>query len=215
MAFNQGDDEQNGVLLRGKPLQKVDNFKYLGSQMKSSRTDFEHRRGLAWGAFTCLTKIWEAKNIPVKLKVNIFKASVLSILLYGCESWIIDGKLESDINVFANTCYRAMLGIKLVDHVTIETILDRVKMPPLINLVRKRQLGWLGHTLRLDDQEPSKIFALYEPKHGRFKQGPRPLNYRSQIVNLISSASDCVSNEHLIEMAKNKKKWNKIIAAYG
>ena len=108
-----------------------------------------------------------------------------------------------------------MLGIKLVDHVSIETILKRVQMPPLINIVRKRQLGWLGHTLRLDDQEPSKIFALYEPKHGHFKQGPRPLSYRSQIASLISNASDCVTAEHLIEIAQDKKKWNKIVAAYG
>ena len=164
IAFNQ-EDKQETVLIRGKPLKKVDNFKYLGAQMKSTRTDFDHRRGMAWGAFTCLTKIWEAKHIPIGLKINIYRASVLSVLLYGCESWIVDGKLESDINVFANSCYRTMLGIKLVDHVSIETILKRVQMPPLINIVRKRQLGWLGHTLRLDNQEPSKIFALYEPKH--------------------------------------------------
>ncbi|RNA01412.1 hypothetical protein BpHYR1_032591 [Brachionus plicatilis] len=33
--------------------------------------------------------IWTAKHVKIELKVNIFEASVLSILLYECELWII------------------------------------------------------------------------------------------------------------------------------
>ena len=36
---------------------------------------------------------------------------VLSVLLYGCESWTLAADLDMRIQVFDNTCYRRMLGI--------------------------------------------------------------------------------------------------------
>ena len=52
--------------------------------MKSTENDFERHRGLAYGAWNSMDKIWSANHKkPIKLKMNIFEASVLSILLYG------------------------------------------------------------------------------------------------------------------------------------
>ena len=45
------------VYLKGNELKRVEDFKYLGSMMKSSTIDFECRRGLAWTAFKSLTRI--------------------------------------------------------------------------------------------------------------------------------------------------------------
>ena len=140
-------------MLGAKELSIVDNFKYLGSQMASSKADFNTRRGQAYSAFEKLDKIWSAKHVPLHLKTGIFEASVVSILLYGCESWVIDEELEKQINSFATTCYRSLLGIKWCDHVSNEKVLEKVKKAPLIDTVRKRQLE---HTLRLDDREPLK-----------------------------------------------------------
>ena len=49
----------------------------------------------------------------------------------------------------------------------------------LANTVRKRQLGWLGHVLRRNDDETAKIFALYQPKerHGKHKVGRPQASY--------------------------------------
>ena len=80
--------------------------------MKPSTSDLEYRRGLAWSAFRSMERIWKARHIDLTLKVRIFEASVQSILLYGCESWLIDQKLESRINTFATSCYREILDIR-------------------------------------------------------------------------------------------------------
>ena len=154
-------------------------------------------------------------DLRFNLYYQVFIASVVSILLYGCESWVIDEELEKQINSFATTCYRSLLGIKWCDHVSNEKVLEKVKKAPLIDTVRKRQLGWLGHTLRLEDQEPAKTFALYEPKHGSFKRGPRPLSYKHQIAKLLSDSPDDLTIEAISEMARNKKKWSEIVAAHG
>jgi hypothetical protein len=120
---------------------------------------------------------------------------VFAILLYGCEAWIVTNKIETNINSFATSRYRELLKIKWHDKVKNEDILRLVDRKPLIAQVRKRQLGWLGHELRRDAAEPSRVFALYEPEHGRRKRGPKPTSYRQQISKAICGEADQLSTE--------------------
>ena len=207
------NNEEERVILNNQELKKVDDFRYLGSMMKSTESDFERRRGLAYGAWNSMEKIWSAKHIPIKLKVNIFDASVLSILLYGCETWIITPKLEQRINSFATNCYRQMLNIKRVDKVKLDNIYAQVNKRPLINTINKRQLGWLGHTLRRDKDEPTTILALYEPavQHGQAKRGPKSLTYTSQISKLITGAKSDMTSDQINAMAQDRNLWKRII----
>ena len=75
------------------------------------------------------------------------RASVVSVLCYGCESWIISKQLEHQLNCFGNKCYREMVGISLMDRVTNEELYNRVRLPPMIKIILKWQLTWLGHAL--------------------------------------------------------------------
>jgi hypothetical protein len=86
MTFKLSEDD---ITLNDKKLEEVKDFQYIGSRMISSFEDFKRRKALAWTSFWDLNKIWQAKHVPTKLKINIFIASVLSVLLYGCETWII------------------------------------------------------------------------------------------------------------------------------
>ena len=52
-----------------------------------------------------LDKIWKSNHIPTQLKINIFRTSCVSILLYGCETWILSKTLEDYINSYATNCY--------------------------------------------------------------------------------------------------------------
>jgi hypothetical protein len=183
--------------------------------MKSTQSDFDKRKGLAYGAWTKLMKVWNAKHIPLKLKLKVFEASVLSIFLYGCESWIIPEQLENKINSFATNCYRYLLGIKRTDHIPNETIYEMVEKGPLIQTIRRRQLGWVGHSLRRPgDDEPAKIFALYEPPNdlSTHKQRGRPtLTYRHQIASLIKTTPKLLTNFEMEKMTNKEKEWKKIV----
>jgi hypothetical protein len=180
MTFNIDQASSNsggsGVYLSGVELTMVDNFRYLGSMMKSTTSDFEYRRGLAWSAFGSMERIWKAEHLDLALKLRIFQASVLSVLLYGCESWIINEQLMIKINAFATSA----TGRGAPRQVPNEEILTRVGKPPLINTVRRRQLGWLGHVLRRDEREAARILELYIPGHGKPARGKPPLTYLKQ-----------------------------------
>ncbi|GAA6068867.1 uncharacterized protein LOC118408508 [Tachysurus ichikawai] len=86
--------------------------------VKSSETDINIRKALAWAAFWRMKDIFRSNNLPIRLKTNMFQAACLPILLYGCESWIITEKLKQSLNSFATNCYRVMLNIKRMDKVS-------------------------------------------------------------------------------------------------
>ena len=71
------------IKLDGQSIEWVDNFRYLGSMMLSSETDLKVRKCKAWEAFWKMKDTWKSTKISLALKLNIFKASYLSILLYG------------------------------------------------------------------------------------------------------------------------------------
>ena len=60
-----------------------------------------------------------------------------------------------------------MLGIKRQDFISNNVIHPMTNTEPLVYYVRKRQLGFLGHILRLPEEEPARRYAVYVPPHGK------------------------------------------------
>ena len=85
---------------------------------------------------------------PLKLKVRIFQASCVSILLYGSETWILSEKIRKSIDSFATNCYRIMLGIKHTDKTPNDEVYQLTQQIPLSVKIVKRKLTWIGHMLR-------------------------------------------------------------------
>jgi hypothetical protein len=65
-----------------------------------------------------IKEVFRSPIVKIKLKVNIFQAACLSILLYGCESWMVTEAQERSLNSFATNCYRVMLNIRRQDRIT-------------------------------------------------------------------------------------------------
>ena len=104
MAFNQPKQPEirtNG----GSKLELVDDFTYLGSLTSSTTADVKKRIGLAWTACNSLQKIWRS-TLSRNFKVSLFRSTVESVLLYGCEAWTLTKKLVKRID----GCYRALHG---------------------------------------------------------------------------------------------------------
>ncbi|KAL8574593.1 hypothetical protein ACOMHN_061593 [Nucella lapillus] len=99
------------IKLNGQKLKEVDNFKYIGSiitkdgsSIKESRT----RLSLASPVMTKLVTFWKSNTISLPVKIRLYKSLVLSILLYGCETWTLlklkDGYKLSSTSVTGNYC---------------------------------------------------------------------------------------------------------------
>ena len=76
----------------GETMKTVRDFIFWGSKITSD-DDWSHviKRGLLLGrkAVTNLESILKSRVITLPTKVNLVKAMVFLVVMYGCESWTI------------------------------------------------------------------------------------------------------------------------------
>ena len=164
--------------MNGERLEAVDSFKYLGATITEdgrSVAEVKIRLATATSAMSRLSKMWRSKEISFPSKMKLFRSLVLSILLYGCESWTLTAELERRIEAFETKSYRRMLGISWFQHKTNEYVLNKVfslagPQEPLLSIVKRRKLSWFGHTTRHDSLSKTILQGTLEGKRKRGRQ---------------------------------------------
>ena len=137
------------ILVKGQRLQAVDNFTYLGSTLFrriNIDDEIKSRIAKASSAFGRLRKkVWEKRGISQSTRVKVYKAVVLTTLLYGCEAWTVYRRYEKQLQQFHTRCLRRILNIRWNDFVPDTEVLERANLPSVITRMRKAQIRWVGH----------------------------------------------------------------------
>ena len=180
---------------------------------EASSGDLKRRKGLAWTAFCKLERLWRCPNISISAKIKLFNTTCVTVLLDGYESWVLSKAMESDINAFGTSCYRIMPNIKRIDRVSNAKIYDLTQTAPLVENVRTRQLRFLGHVLRMPDDEPCKEYALYIPPHGKRKPGRQRTLFLRYIQHLLGDTDNMIGPGKLSELAQDRCGWRKLVVA--
>ena len=138
----KSDNNHIITTLNNTPLNKVEDYKYLGSSISASLKDFSIRKGMAWSACNDMNKIWSSK-LPCNHKVEIFGATIEHILLYGSETWTMSKKLEDRLD---GTYTRLLMRVKNLSwkrHPSHAQIYG--SLPRASSIVRSRRAQFAGH----------------------------------------------------------------------
>ena len=115
MMFNQANTELKSQ--GGELLKQVEDFKYLGSWIADSKRDMEVRIKLAWKALNKLDRIWKSK-LKRELKIQFFRTTIESVLLYGAESWTLTNSMCRRLDGTCTIMLRAVVGFTWRDRKT-------------------------------------------------------------------------------------------------
>ena len=110
---------------------------------------------------------------------------------------------------------RVMLNVKRLDKVSNNKILESVGIKHPLNLtVQRRQLKFVGHSLRRAEDELINEYVLYtpEPYHGQRGAGRPPLLYPDYIAILINIDTPPTIKE-IRRAAQNRQGWQRIVDA--
>ena len=92
------------ISVNGQTLQAVETFTYLGSTLSRTTTidaEINNRISKAGSAFGSLKeKVWERRGMSLETKLKVFRAVVLTTLLYGSETWTAYRRHEKQLNHF-------------------------------------------------------------------------------------------------------------------
>ena len=139
--------DNRDITINGSPVDKVDDFVFLGSNVPSVEADVKrHTRLAAWAFGRLKRTLCTNQDISRSLKVRIYKALILPIAIYGAESWTLRQADTRQLESFEMRCLRIILGVHLMDLVKNEEIRQRLNIPNTIcEEVSKRRMKWLGH----------------------------------------------------------------------
>ena len=98
-----------------------------------------------------------------------------------------------------------------IDRVPNATICNLTESAPLIERLRLRQLRFLGHVLRLPENEPVRDFVMYVPTYGRKKPGRQRTLFTNYIHCLLGDPDNLLNDNQLLEMAQDRYQWRKLV----
>ena len=103
--------------------------------------------GKASSAFWKLELVWKSRA-SLQQKVQRFIVSALSLLSYGCESWVLTSNFCRQIDSVQTSCIRIILCVSRTDHVSNEEVYDRTGTVSFSQSLKALQVRFLGHCLR-------------------------------------------------------------------
>ena len=114
-------------------------------------------------------RVWSNNQLTSNTKLQVYRACVVSTLLYGSESWTTYARQENHLENFHLRCLRRILGITWQDKVTNTVVLGHAGCHNIHLLLCQCRLRWFGHVHRMGDGRIPKD-VLY----GELATGHRP-----------------------------------------
>ena len=197
----------------------VDEFKYLGTILHHSLSDLpevEARISSACKAFGALRQnILCCKQLPLKVRVDVFNSFVLGVLCYGMEHWALTEKIKDRLISFHRRCVRDLLGVNVSrmwrERISQQALEAKASILDFETLLTRRRLKWLGVVAAMSpDSLPSKFLASWVA-HPRPAGQPRQTVARSYKRDL--KAAGLQSDNWRQVAATDPKGWIETVAA--
>ena len=194
-------------------IERVDKFQYLGSIVTATggtEEDIETRMRKAQQVFALLKKVWRARTIALKTKLRIFNACVMSVLLYGCETWRSSKTLMARLQSFVNRKLRYIIGIWWPRKIKNEDLWARTNQEEIEITIRKRKFKWIGHTLRKPQTSVTRQALEWNPQGARRRGRPRG-SWRRTVMDELAEQNISWNEAKLL--ARNRVRWRAAVDA--
>ena len=124
--------------------------------------------------FASFQKLWKSKQLSIPLKCKLYRALVLSVVLYSSETWTMNKSTQRKLESFHTSCLQRILCFSYLERVTNEEVLARSRMSTLSSMIMIKRLKWVGHVLRMNDNRLALRAITWEPteKYRYAKRAP-------------------------------------------
>ncbi|KAJ1203452.1 hypothetical protein NDU88_007238 [Pleurodeles waltl] len=171
----------------GEILNAIGKFTYLSSTLsKSVNIDDEVDTHITKASCTFRRLqefLWARRGIRLSTKLKMYKAVILPTLLYACETWTVYERHAKKLNCFQVNCLRRLLKVTWQDNVPDTVALSQAGLPSIYTLLRRAQVRWAGHLVRMPDIRLPKRLFYGELVEGKCTQGGQKKHFKD-ILNV-------------------------------
>jgi hypothetical protein len=133
-----------------------------------------------------------AHYVNKDIKIKLFNVYVKSVLLYGCQTWLVTCEIQRKLHSFVNRCWRYIMKIWWPRVTSNEKPWEITGQININKEIRQLKFGWIGRRLRKDDSEPCKAALQWNPQGTRGRGRPRN-SWRRTTLNDSGSTAGVIS----------------------
>jgi len=206
------------IKVYGKEVEQVSEFKYLGALLSADGCldkEISARLQKATGAFNSLYPVWNNRNIWTNTKMRIYKAAVLTILCYGCETWNTTVSQMRRLEAFHQRSMRKILKIRWFHKVKNVEVLRRAKVGCLEDHIASMRLRWFGHVARMPEERLPHYLQSWAPEHGKRSQGGQRKTLETVVIadakRFTGKAN--ITFSKLQSLATDRSDWRQLVTS--
>ena len=147
---------------------------------------------------------------------KIYRTIIVSVVLYGCETWSLKLREERRLNVFENRVLRREFGPKRNEitgdwrKLHNEELNDLYSSPNIVRVIKSRGMIWEGHVARMG--ESRVLYRVLVGKHEGKKPLGRPRRRWEDNIKMGLQELGCGGMDW-IELVQDRERWWEFVNA--
>ena len=179
------------ITVDGTPIKTSSKFCYLGSTISEKATlddELQLRMSKASQSFGKLQKrLWGSHDISLCTKIMVYRATIVTALTYGSESWTPYRRHIKMLDAFHLRKLRSICNVSWKDKITNQEILSKCQISGMEAFLAKAQLRWTGHVIRMDNSRLPKVLLYGQLANAKRPPGRPLLRFKDKLKANIAS----------------------------
>ena len=119
--------------------------------------------------------------MSLRVKYKMYKAIVLSTMLYGAETWTVYRTQVKKLNAYMMRHLRKIKKITWKDRASNDEIYRRSGLAPMMDILIEPNLRWTGHVHRMDVERLPRQLLYSQLSSGARNQGCPRLRFKDVV----------------------------------